>query len=78
MKIHNYDTELEELLPCPFCGAKSIAFLIGNKFMDKIKITIKCPKCLIQRTVGAIRQPIEWLENLAIEKWNNRIKAEKN
>lgn len=73
MKIHNYDTELPELLDCPFCGKKPVAYLKGNEYSKTRSITIKCPNCLIKRTTGAIRQPTEWLESKAIELWNNRI-----
>ena len=76
MKIHNYDTQLDELLDCPFCGGRPIAYLCGNehffKLQKKISITIKCPKCNVQRTVGAIHQSIEWLESKSIELWNKR------
>ena len=37
MKINNYDTELEELLDCPFCGARPIAYLQGNEHTKKKK-----------------------------------------
>jgi hypothetical protein len=83
MKIHNYDIKLPELLNCPFCGAEPIAFLKGNKFCTKISITIKCPKCLINRETGAINGiingigAIEWLEGKVIELWNNRVSLKK-
>lgn len=73
MKINNYDTELTELLPCPFCGGKPIAHLQGNAISKKKLITIKCQECSVQRTIGAIGNSIEWLENISIEKWNKRI-----
>ena len=73
MKIQNYDTELEELKDCPFCGKRPIAYLQGNDHAPKRKIVVKCPNCLIQRTTGAITQPTEWLEAKAIELWNGRV-----
>jgi len=76
MKIHNYDTELAELLPCPFCGGKPIAYLQGNERTVKRFITIKCTRCRVQRTDGAIRQSTEWLKNISIEQWNNRVISE--
>lgn len=72
MKIHNYDTELEELLDCPFCGKRPIAYLQGNEFTRKRSVTVKCPHCLIKRTTGAVHQSGEWLEGKAIQLWNNR------
>lgn len=72
MKVHNYDTELPELLECPFCGGKPVAHLIGNDYTKKRSITIKCPKCLVEKTTGAIIQSTEWLEEKAIQLWNNR------
>ena len=72
MKIYNYDTELPELLECPFCGGKPIAYLKGNEHTKRRSITIKCPKCLVERTTGAITQSTDWLEGKAIQLWNNR------
>lgn len=74
MKIHNYDTKLPELSKCPFCGEEPIAYLKGNEYSKKRSITIKCPKCLIKRTTGAISQSTEWLEGKSIQLWNNRVK----
>lgn len=73
MKIQNYDTKLEELLNCPFCGGEPVAYLQGNEFAKKRSITIKCPKCIISRRIGAMHQPTEWLEEKAIQLWNNRV-----
>jgi transcription elongation factor Elf1 len=73
MKINNYDTELDELLDCPFCGGRPVAHLIGNEYLTKIKITIKCSSCGVQRTIGSVKS-IEWLEEVSIAKWNMRFK----
>ena len=73
MKIHNYDTTLPELSKCPFCGGKPVAYLLGNKYTKKILITIKCSKCMVSRTTGAIGESVEWLENTAIRQWNERV-----
>lgn len=74
IKINNYDTELVELLDCPFCGGRPVAYLQGNEHTRKRSITIKCQKCFIKRTVGAIVQPTKWLEEKSIQLWNNRVK----
>ena len=73
MRINNYDTELEELLDCPFCGSRPVAYLTGTEFSKKIYITIKCPRCLVVRKTGAFLNSLTWLEDRAIELWNNRI-----
>jgi Lar family restriction alleviation protein len=73
MKIHNYDTTLEELKNCPFCGSKPIAYLIGNEYTKTRKIVIKCPECRVQITNGAMRKSTEWLEEISIEQWNKRV-----
>jgi len=74
MKINNYDTELDELLDCPFCGGRPVASLMGNgKFIKTIKIKIKCTQCRVERTIASIRS-IEWLEEVSIAKWNMRFK----
>lgn len=72
MKIHNYDTNLDELLDCPFCGSKPVAHLIGNQYSSKKYIIIKCKNCNISRKVGAIKNSIEWLEEISIKLWNTR------
>ena len=81
MKIHNYDTELPELIDCPFCGGRPVAFLRGNTYLNKmgkkVSITIKCPKCRIQRTDAAFMNSLEWLEEIAIKHWNNRVSLKK-
>ena len=79
MKINNYDTSLDELKDCPFCGGRPIAFLQGNEYLNKmgrkVSITIKCPNCRIQRTDAVRSHNLEWLETIAIEQWNNRTKV---
>lgn len=76
MKIHNYDTELDELLDCPFCGSRPVAFLQGNEYRNmmgkKVSITVRCKKCRIQRTDAVLRGSLEWLEQTAIKNWNTR------
>lgn len=79
MKIHNHDTELDELLDCPFCGSRPVAFLRGNEYLNrmgkKVSITIKCPSCRIERTDAVLKNSIEWLEEVAIKNWNTRLKG---
>lgn len=77
MKIHNYDTELEELKNYPFCGGRPIAHLIGNQYKKKITIVIKCKKCRIERRDSTLRHSTEWLEEIAIRNWNQRPIQEK-
>lgn len=72
MKIHNYGAELKELADCPFCGGRPVAHLIGNEHSKIRKIEIKCPDCMAKRTVCAMRQTTEWLEEKAIGLWNKR------
>ncbi len=73
MKIHNYDTDLEELRNCPFCDERPLAYLIGNYRSRKIEIVIMCKKCNIKMINGAVHKSIEWLEEISIKKWNTRI-----
>ena len=76
MKIQNYDTSLEELKDCPFCGERPVAFFQGNEYLNKagvkVSITVKCTGCRIQRTDAVIGGSIEWLEEIAIKNWNTR------
>lgn len=72
-EVENYDSENEDLLPCPFCGAKPIWFLKGNERTRSIEITVKCQKCRIKRTDGMIkRTDIKWLSEVAVKNWNTR------
>ena len=73
MRIHNYDTELEELKDCPFCGGRPIAFMKGNLREAKIEMTIKCKKCNVQKTIGALSKSFQWLEDQIISFWNKRV-----
>jgi transcription elongation factor Elf1 len=78
MKIHNHDTELEELLDCPFCGARPVAYLKGNTYLNlkrkKVSIIVKCTGCYVQREIATLGgHNIEWLEDISIAKWNARL-----
>ena len=62
-----------ELLPCPFCGGKPVVKRIGNDYVKKRTIQIKCSSCRVTRTDATLRQPgFEWLEKIAAESWNQR------
>lgn len=63
------------LLPCPFCGALPVVTTTGNAFTARRSITVRCPKCRVQRTDAALRHDFEWLENVAAEGWNQRQKS---
>ena len=61
---------------CPFCGGEPILLYKGNHFTKKRAITIKCKKCRVQITHGAIRHSIEWLEQQIEDSWNHRTSGE--
>jgi hypothetical protein len=63
---------MSELKLCPFCGSKPEIIRTGNEHTKSRKLTIRCPKCRIERTNGAIRQGFDWLENISVEQWNAR------
>ena len=67
------DFEVEELLPCPFCGGTAEVTFKGNKFTLMKSATVKCLTCLMQKTVGAIHNNQEWCARTAIKVWNTRI-----
>lgn len=57
---------------CPFCGGEPEISHIGNNYTKGQKIEIKCPDCLVKRTIGVIRQSIDWCVAKSLEKWNAR------
>ena len=60
------------MLPCPFCGSEPDITFKGNNHTKKRSVTIKCPKCRIQRTDAALRNNHEWCAKVCIEQWNAR------
>ena len=71
----SFDDEREyKLEPCPFCGAIPVYQYIGNEMTQKRSIVIKCPHCRIERKDSAMRNDFEWLEKVAVENWNTRVK----
>ena len=77
MEVQNYDSTNDRLLPCPFCGEKPMWHRIGNEYTKSQKIVVKCPKCRVQRTDAILNgygHTTEWLEEVAIKNWNQRIK----
>jgi len=67
----------DKLLPCPFCGGEPEFYTIGNDYTKSRKAEIKCTKCMVKRTTGAIRQDLEWCGRKAIEAWNQRWQNER-
>jgi Lar family restriction alleviation protein len=61
-----------ELLPCPFCGGEPILTQKGNDGTKNRSVTVKCNRCFVSRTTGAIRHDVAWCEKKAIEAWNTR------
>ena len=65
----------EKLLPCPFCGSEKVELSYkGNAYTKKRSVTIKCQECMCKRTTGAIRNTLDWCEEVAIKAWNTRYK----
>lgn len=60
------------LLDCPFCGAEPKLRYIGNNFVKKRSIEVKCPNCRIKRTDSALRHGFDRLEDVAMKGWNQR------
>lgn len=69
---------MKELLPCPFCGGSPNVKYIGNDFTKKRSIIIQCTNCHAQRTDGAIRFGMDWLKNISFDRWNRRVKEQKD
>ena len=61
------------MLLCPCCGGEPELKFKGNDFTKSRSVTIKCKKCRLQRTDGAIRNDAVWCAKTAIEQWNERV-----
>jgi len=66
-------TNERELLPCPFCGGEPIVKYIGNNLTQARKIEIKCTRCRIKRIDATVRHSFDWLEDVAVGGWNQRV-----
>ena len=64
---------MENLKPCPFCGGEANLHHVGNEYTKSRKVVIKCPKCRIARTDAALTHGFDWLDNVAIAAWNQRV-----
>lgn len=69
MKAEEKAKEQAALKPCPFCGGDAVIKQTG-----RLKITIRCQKCLMGLTQKVFRYSLEWLEDKVIEAWNTRVK----
>ena len=77
MKVKSFDETKEyELLDCPFCGSSPDIRYIGNHHTKKRKIEIYCSKCRIKRTDAAMKFGFVWLEEIAVNQWNQRTVKE--
>jgi len=65
--------ELDELLPCPFCGGEPEIIFIGNNQTKSRSVKIKCPDCRIERTDAGIRFNHQRIAEIAVKNWNRRI-----
>ena len=63
---------MEDLLPCPFCGAEPVMQRKGNEHTATRSITIRCPNCRVERKDSARIYTFSWLESIAKQKWNER------
>lgn len=64
-----------QLLPCPFCGGKPVVKKIGNEYMRKRTVQIRCPECRIERRDSTLKPGWDWVEAIAIKNWNQRPEA---
>ena len=70
-----YTNRRIELKPCPFCGGATEIKWIGNDATKIRKVVIRCPSCRCQRTDSALKHGFEWMENVAVRNWNQRMKS---
>jgi len=66
--------DMPALEPCPFCGGDGELIIIGNDMTKRRSSEIKCTTfgCQSVQRVSAIRHPIDWCNEKAVEKWNAR------
>lgn len=71
---HGWDEgfEYDELKPCPCCGGEAELKFKGNDWTKTRSVTIKCKKCRLQRTDGAIKFDSKWCAETCIDLWNKR------
>jgi len=64
----------EFLKSCPFCGEIPVIIKRGNSATRRRAAIVACttPLCRIEMKVGAIRNTLEWCEQMVIERWNTR------
>jgi hypothetical protein len=54
--------------PCPFCGCEA-----EIKQTGKMKLRIRCKRCLIGLEQKTLKFSLQWLEESMIEDWNTRV-----
>lgn len=57
-------TNIEELLPCPFCGGEALV----DNLIDDDDYSVRCLSCEIQQIANYTRPQ-------AIRRWNRRVKV---
>jgi hypothetical protein len=57
---------------CPFCGSECEITKKGNDYTKSRSAKVKCKKCRAERTVGAIRNDMDWCVDTSIALWNTR------
>ena len=72
MLWNNYEQTCDELLDCPFCGARPEYVCIGNESTRNRGVEIKCPMCLCKRATMTTLKGYDWVLNTAKERWNMR------
>jgi len=67
-----YRDEEFALSNCPFCDAVPKIKHIGNVHTKK-SIEIRCSACSILMKNSAIHRSMDWLEDISVSQWNNRV-----
>lgn len=66
------DTTDKKILPCPFCGGESFAWVQG-KSRELHGHFVRCDKCGAQSRGGSDKWPLSETEEDAIQLWNARV-----
>lgn len=67
------DGEMNELLPCPFCGGEAYQHQFGNEHTRMRGFDVGCKVCRIKIADRVQSFSLDWCKRKNSENWNRRI-----